>query len=99
MSAFFSASRVLGSRSGSVGVAVSNCPGCAWVWSSRSKTAKPSLALALSPASAFLAKTLALNLAKKFFVSVSVRRHGGHTFLRVHGSKATLLDIAKWWVS
>ena len=43
----FSASSVLGSRLDSVGVGVSGCFGCAWVWNQRARFAAPSLALAL----------------------------------------------------
>lgn len=96
---FFSASRVLGSRSGSVGSPVSGCRGCAWVWSSRCRSAAPSLALALSPSSARFARSFAGVAASRFGVSVSVRSFGGRVFLRVRGSRPLLRAVAVWWAS
>ena len=96
---FFSASSVLGSRSGSVGSPVAGCRGCAWVWSVRSRSAAPSLALALPVGSAALASSFAAACAARFGVAVSVRRFGGRVFLRVRGSRSVLRAVAAWWSS
>ena len=94
----FSASSVLGSRLGSVGVGVSGCFGCAWVWNQRARFAAPSLALALpagvSQLSAFCA---AGEIAQEFGVPVSVRSFRGRFFLRVRGARPVLLAVARWW--
>jgi hypothetical protein len=94
----FSASRVLGSRPGSVGVGVAGCPGTAWVWSQRCRTAPVSLALAVpaglcarSAAASVLAAWPARGL------SVSVRVHRGRSFLRVRGQALVLRALARWW--
>ena len=96
----FSASRVLGSRLGSVGVGVSGCFGCAWVWNQRARFAAPSLALALplgvARVSAFCA---AAEIAQEFGVPVSVRVWRGRFFLRVRGARPVLSVVARWWAS
>ena len=92
----FSASSVLGSRPGSVGVGVRGCPGCAWVW----RGAAPlSLAIALpAGVSAGSVAAAAGAVARRPFVrSVSVRRHRGRVFLRVRGCRSGLLAVAVWW--
>jgi len=89
----FSASRVLGSRLGSVGVGVSGCVGCAWVWNQRARFAAPSLVLALP----FGAVSAAGEIAQEFGVPVSIRSFGGRLFLRVRGSRSVLLVVARWW--
>lgn len=94
---FFSASSVLGSRPGSVGVGVSGCPGCAWVFNPRVPTSAHSLVLSLSPASTFLASSFATNCASRFGVCVSIRHYQGQVFLQVRGAKPVLLAVAKWW--
>lgn len=94
----FSASRVLGSRLGSVGVGVAGCVGCAWVWNQRARFAAPSLALALPlgvPRSG--AVLAAAEIAQEFSVPVSVRAWRGRLFLRVRGSRSVLLAVARWW--
>ena len=94
----FSASSVLGSRLGSVGVGVSGCVGCAWVWNQRARFAVPSLALSLPlgvpRVSAFAA---AVEIGETFGVPVSVRSFRGRFFLRVRGSRSVLLAVARWW--
>ena len=86
---FFSASKVLGSRSGSVGVGVSGCPGCAWVW-----RGKRELSLALRvPVGVSLSTVLAR--CSLSFVSVSIRRHGKRVFLRVRGPQPVLHALAR----
>ena len=94
----FSASSVLGSRLGSVGVGVSGCFGCAWVWNQRARFAVPSLALALpAGASHFSAFCAAGEIAQEFGIPVAVRSFRGRFFLRVRGSRSVLLGIARWW--
>lgn len=96
---FFSASSVLGSRAGSVGVGVAGCPGAAWVWvpSYRplgSVRSGVSLALAVPQGVAFA--PLAAALARSFpALRVSVRFWRGRVFLRVRGSG--LFAVAVWW--
>jgi hypothetical protein len=94
---FFSASSVLGSRPGSVGVPVAQCPGCAWVFNPRVPTAAHSLVLSLSPASQFLATSFASSCASRFGVTVAIRSYQGQVFLQVRGAKPVLLQVAKWW--
>ncbi len=94
----FSASSVLGSRLGSVGVGVSGCVGCAWVWNQRVRFAAPSLALALPVGvSQFSAFCAAGEIAQEFGVPVAVRSFGGRFFLRVRGARSVLLAVARWW--
>ena len=94
----FSASSVLGSRVGSIGVGVASCFGCAWVWNQRARFAAPSLALALPVGSPQLsAFSAAGEIAQEFGVSVSVRVWRGRFFLRVRGSRSVLLAVARWW--
>lgn len=94
----FSASRVLGSRLGSVGVGVSGCVGCAWVWNQRARFAAPSLVLALPfGAVSVSAVSAAGEIAQEFGVPVSIRSFGGRLFLRVRGSRSVLLVVARWW--
>ena len=98
----FSASRVLGSRLGSVGVGVgvgvAGCFGCAWVWNQRARFAAPSLALALPTGSSqFSAFCAAGEIAQEFGVPVAVRSFGGRFFLRVRGARSVLLSVARWW--
>ena len=94
----FSASRVLGSRLGSVGVGVSGCVGCAWVWNQWARFAAPSLALALPfGVPSVSAVSAAGEIAQEFGVPVSVRSFGGRLFLRVRGSRSVLLGVACWW--
>ena len=94
----FSASSILGSRLGSVGVGVSGCFGCAWVWNQRARFSSPSLALALpvgvSRSGAVLA---ALEIGETFGVPVSVRAWRGRLFLRVRGTRSVLSAVARWW--
>ena len=94
---FFSASRVLGSRPGSVGVGVAGCPGCAWVWR---RGAAVSLAVALpSVVSRGIASGLLVSRAVWLpgVSSVSLRSHRGRVFLRVRGSRAALRALAVAW--
>ena len=94
----FSASSVLGSRLGSVGVGVSGCCGAAWVWNQRARFAAPSLALSLPvgvPRSG--AVLAALEIGETFGVPVSVRAWRGRLFLRVHGARSVLSAVARWW--
>ena len=94
----FSASRVLGSRLGSVGVGVSGCVGCAWVWNQRARFAAPSLALALPAGVPHSGAVLAAGeIAQEFGVPVAVRSFGGRFFLRVRGARPVLLAVAQWW--
>lgn len=101
---FFSASSVLGSRAGSVGVAVAGCPGCAWVWR---RGAAPSLALAVPPSwrswagSAVAAVVLGRVCAAAGVpgVSVSVRVVRGRRLVRVRGPLASLRVLAGWWAA
>ncbi len=86
MARFFSAVQVLGSRPGSVGLAVSGCRGAAWVFSRRAPRAAWSLALAVPSGWAFLPHSALLGLPLVApGVSVSVRRHRGRVFVRVRG--------------
>ena len=94
---FFSASSVLGSRPGSVGVGVSGCPGCAWVFNPRVPGSAHSLFLSLSPSSQYLASSFATSCAGRFGVVVTVRHYQGQVFLQVRGAKPVLLAVAKWW--
>jgi hypothetical protein len=94
---FFSASSVLGSRPGSVGVPVAQCPNCAWVFNPRVPSSAHSLFLSVSPASTFLATTFATNCASRFGVVVAVRHYQGQVFLQVRGAKPVLVAVAKWW--
>ena len=96
---FFSASSVLGSRPGSVGVGVAGCPGAAWVWSVRVWSAPVSLALALpvGVSSGAVAAAAGAVARRPGVVSVGVRRVGGRVFLRVRGSAAALRSVATWW--
>ena len=96
---FFSASSVLGSRPGSVGVGVAGCPGCAWVWSVRVWSAPVSLAVALPVGvSAGSASSVAALVACSVGVrSVSVRWFRGRCFLRVRGSSLALRSVAAVW--
>lgn len=94
----FSASGVLGSRLGSVGVGVSGCAGAAWVWNQRARFAAPSLALALPTGVPRLsAVSAAVEIGETFGVPVSVRAWRGRFFLRVRGSRSVLLAVARWW--
>ena len=99
MGRFFSASSVLGSRSGSVGVAVSGCPRCAWVWVPAYRpggSVRAGLSLALAVPSGLAFAPLAFALAAAFpAVRVSVRFWRGRVFLRVRGS--SLFAVACWW--
>ncbi len=95
---FFSASRFLGSRSGSVGVAVAGCRGAAWVFCRRAPRAAWSLALAVPPGWAFVPRSALLGLPRVApGVSVVVRRHRGRVFLRVRGPVPALRVAAAWW--
>ena len=96
----FSASSVLGSRVGSVGVGVSGCSGAAWVWNNRVRSSAPSLALAVPTCidSASVVRRGAASLAGMHpSCSVSVRSYRGRYFLRIRGSRSVLLGIARWW--
>ena len=94
----FSASRVLGSRVGSVGVGVAGCFGCAWVWNQRARFAARSLVLAV-PAGVprCSAVAAASELGQVFGVPVAIRCYRGRFFLRVRGSRELLLAVAGWW--
>lgn len=94
----FSASLVLGSRPGSVGVGVAGCPGCAWVWSVRSPSAPASLALVFpGRPSPFVPGSVAY-LPRLFpGVSVSSRVWRGRAVVRVRGSLPVLRAVASWW--
>lgn len=95
---FFSASVVLGSRPGSVGVAVAGCRGAAWVFSRRAPRAAWSLALAVPAGWAFVPRSALLGLPLVApGVSVSVRSHRGRCFLRVRGPVSALRVAAAWW--
>ena len=94
----FSASSVLGSRLGSVGVGVSGCIGCAWVWNQRARFSAPSLALSLPVGALHVsAVSAAVEIGETFGVPVSVRSFGGRFFLRVRGARSVLLAVARWW--
>ncbi len=98
MARFFSAVQVLGSRPGSVGLAVSGCRGAAWVFSRRAPRAAWSLALAVPSGWAFVPRSALLGLLLVApGVSVSVRRHRGRVFLRVRGPVGALRVAAAWW--
>lgn len=92
----FSAVSVFGSRRGSVGCPVSRCVGCFWVWR---RGFAPTLALVVSPAASSCVRVFASVCASRFGVTVSVRRHRGAVFLRVRGSRSSLLAVARWWSS
>ena len=97
---FFSAVRILGSRPGSVGVGVASCPGAAWVFNRRYPRARWSLALSVPASWGGWVPRSALygvRLIAPGVSSVSVRRHGGRVFLRVHGSVSALRSVASWW--
>lgn len=97
----FSASAVLGSRPGSVAVRVSGCPGAAWVWCNRHRTAAPALALRIPAASAApstTAATAARMVAQRFGLRVSVRRAPcGVLWLKCSGPRAQQVAAAQWW--
>ena len=96
----FSAS-VLGSRPGSVAVRVSGCPGAAWVWCNRHRTAPASLALripASTPNPATVAQCSARTVAARFGLRVSVRRAPcGAYWFKCQGTRAAQLAAAAWW--
>ena len=95
---FFSAVQVLGSRPGSVGVAVAGCSGAAWVFSRRAPRAAWSLALAVPSGWACLPRSALLGLSLVApGVSVAVRRRGGRLFLRLRGPAPALRLAAAWW--
>lgn len=95
---FFSASHFIGSRAGSVGSPVAGCPGAAWVWSVRCRSAAVSLALALPVgASRGSGVSVASAVSSRFGVSASVRCHRGRVFVRVRGSRAVLRSVAVWF--
>lgn len=97
----FSASAVLGSRPGSVAVRVSGCPGAAWVWCNRHRTAAPSLALRVpvsTPNPATVAACSGRTLAARFGLRVSVRRAPcGAYWFKCSGDHAAQLAAAQWW--
>ena len=98
MRRLFSASSVLGSRAGSVGVGVAGCPGCAWVWCVRSPSVPVSLALVFpGPPSVFVPGSVA-HLPRLFpGVSVTTRVWRGRAIVRVRGSLPLLRSVASWW--
>ena len=100
----FSASRVLGSRAGSVAVRVSGCPGAAWVWRPAYRpggSVRAGMVLALRvPASAAAPRGCAAAVARWCGPSrrVALRRApGGGYWLRVSGP--SLGAVAAWWSS
>ena len=96
----FSAS-VLGSRPGSVAVRVSGCPGAAWVWCNRHRTAPASLALRVprnTPNPLGVAQCSARTLSQRFGLRVSVRRAPcGAYWFECSGPRAAQLAAARWW--
>lgn len=101
---FFSASVVLGSRAGSVGVAVAGCAGCAWVWR---RGAGPSLVLSVPLAwPSWAGSAVAASVLGRVCVaagvpgvSVSVRVVRGRRFVRVRGPLVSLRVVAAWWAA
>lgn len=97
-SRFFSASLWLGSRPGSVGVAVSGCRGAAWVFSRTAPRAAWSLALAVPAGWAFFPASLSQGLPLVApDCRFTVRAHGGRLFVRVRGPVGSLRSLALWW--
>ena len=97
---FFSASSVLGSRAGSVGIGVSACPGAAWVFNRRVPSAPATLALVFPVASQVVPVTPLYTLPRLFpGVWVSVRFYRGRAIYRVRGSASSLRAVAAWWSS
>ena len=96
----FSAS-VLGSRPGSVAVRVAGCPGAAWVWCNRHRSAAPSLALRIplsTPNPAQVAASSGRTLAARFGLRVSVRRAPcGAYWFKCSGPRAQQVAAAQWW--
>jgi hypothetical protein len=79
-------------------VGVAGCPGAAWVWSVRCRTAPVTLALAV-PAG-LCPRACAASVVSAWGVrgvSASPRRHRGRAFLRVRGPVAALRGVARWW--
>ena len=94
---FFSGSRVLGSRPGSVGVGVAGCPGAAWVFNRRAPLAPFTLAL-IFPIVSPTVPASAHHIPSLFpGVSVTTRVHRGRGIVRVRGSAADLRAVAAWW--
>lgn len=95
---FFSASQVLGSRPGSVGIGVSGCSGAAWVFSRRAPRAAWSLVLALPLSWGGVVPASLSHLPRVFpGVSYALRRHHGRVFVRVRGPAVLLRAVAVWW--
>jgi len=95
---FFSASSVLGSRAGSVGVGVSSCPGAAWVFNRRVPSAPATLALVFPSPAPVVPAISSLAFPRLFpGVSVSVRFYRGRAIYRVRGSASSLRAVAAWW--
>ena len=94
---FFSASRVLGSRPGSVGVGVAGCPGCAWVFNRRAPRAAWSLACVFPVVSPVVPGSV-FHLPRIFpGVVVTSRVYRGRAIVRVRGPVASLRRVAAWW--
>lgn len=100
-SPLFSASSVIGTRPGTVGVRVSGCPGTAWVWRPAyrpggSIRAGRSLALWV-PASASSPAACAVAVARRWpGHTCHLRRSAsGRSFLIVRGP--SLFAVACWW--
>ena len=94
---FFSASQVLGSRPGSVGIGVSGCPGAAWVFNRRVPSAAFTLALVFPVTSSVVPGSVAYIPSLFTGVSVTTRVHQGRCIVRVRGSVASLRAVAQWW--
>ena len=94
---FFSASNLLGSRPGSVGVGVSGCPGAAWVFNRRAPRAAYTLALVFPGVSAVVPGSVSHIPTLFTGVSVTTRVHRGRCVVRVRGSVSTLRAVASWW--
>lgn len=94
---FFSASTLLGSRPGSVGVGVASCPGAAWVFNRRAPRAAYTLALVFPVASPAVPGSVSYLSSLFSGVSVTTRVHRGRCVVRVRGPVASLRAVASWW--
>ena len=94
---FFSASRFLGSRPGSVGVGVAGCPGAAWVFNRRAPRAAYTLALVFPVASAVVPGSVSHMPSLFPSIVVTTRVHRERCIVRVRGSVSSLRAVAAWW--
>lgn len=94
---FFSASRVLGSRPGSVGVGVAGCRGCAWVFNRAVPSAPHTLAAVFPVVSTTTPGSLRYLPSIFPGITVSTRVYQGRCIVRVRGAATTLRAVAAWW--